>query len=270
VNRRTFLFSSLSASLALMPRRLLQNVSNFVISDISYATFLPVRRNETTAAPKLNFNSDELTPLVVPMNSTDPLMINVNLLRSGVVPVGLSVRIRSINELGGPGVLGDSQIGFVRNPALPGFPLSLQFDKPTITSIGKYKTDFVWEFLDGNNWQEFGRTEHIIYAIISRPPSWPWITDWSSDKSSSVLWTEVLDLSCDWANGCKNVDDAAASITRNIYKIAGEPSKDDPNHPVFGYSEGFEAGYTVPTLYRPETNLLKYNQFLLTSFLKRN
>jgi hypothetical protein len=72
-----------------------------------------------------------------------------------------------------------------------------------------------WEYRvrSTDDWTRFDETTHRVYVLVDTP-----VEPWDDELPRA----EVLDLACVWANGAKNVDEAASSITRAVYAL-GDP-----------------------------------------------
>lgn len=89
-----------------------------------------------------------------------------------------------------------------------------RMDKVSVSDI-----TWKWQFsTDGINWTDFQDTVHRIYVVLEMPTE-PWKPTSSSANDIQVPWTEVLDKACEWAAGAKDVDEAAAGVTRNVYDL---------------------------------------------------
>jgi len=87
----------------------------------------------------------------------------------------------------------------------------------TLASAGVQVANVAWTWqyqIGTGGWQGMSTTNHRIYVILDAVTE-PWVQ--SANQSNQQLpWTDVLDLSCVWANGTTTADTAVAAITRKI------------------------------------------------------
>lgn len=119
----------------------------------------------------------------------------------------------------GGGVLGalDSQVvNFANGVSVPEF-VSFELKHHTIGKDGIKVEDIKWEWkyrcCGGSIWEPLQTTRHRVYIVLEEPKL-PWKQQPFPDTQNP--WTEALDYACVWANGKKNRDDAATSITDQI------------------------------------------------------
>jgi hypothetical protein len=85
-----------------------------------------------------------------------------------------------------------------------------------------------WRLSRTDPWRELGATLHRIYVTLRAPTS-PWD---QVSGSSSVPWTDALELACKWAKGAMDVDSAAALITER-YNASGQVAYDTSSGSTF-------------------------------------
>ncbi len=102
------------------------------------------------------------------------------------------------------------------------------FDLPNarsrIIAAGIRVRDITWDWQfskDGEHWTNFQTTEHRIYTVREMP-NLPWKPESNNVTEINVPWTEVLDYACKWAEGLNDKDQAAESITRNVFHLGQE------------------------------------------------
>jgi hypothetical protein len=78
-----------------------------------------------------------------------------------------------------------------------------------------------WRLKPTDTWKDLDRTRHRIFIIL-QAPTLPWV---QSAGSTSLPWTDALEISCKWARGATDRDNAAALITTH-YNGCGVVSYD--------------------------------------------
>jgi hypothetical protein len=86
------------------------------------------------------------------------------------------------------------------------------FETGTASNINTWR----WQYsLDRENWYDITNTEHRIYTVPSLPQG-PWEPRGADPSSVQIPWTEVLDYTCQWAAGLRDLNAAAAAITKRV------------------------------------------------------
>ena len=78
-----------------------------------------------------------------------------------------------------------------------------------------------WREKPGDAWRELLTTRHRLYVIL-RAPTLPWV---QSAGSTSLPWTEALEIACKWARGATDAVTAASLVTER-YNGSGRVSYD--------------------------------------------
>lgn len=74
---------------------------------------------------------------------------------------------------------------------------------------------WTWQYQIGSGgWQGMGTTNHRIYVILNVATR-PWVQN-ANLSNQQLPWTDVLDLSCEWANGATTADAATTTITQKV------------------------------------------------------
>lgn len=90
---------------------------------------------------------------------------------------------------------------------------------PGSPGVGRWDISWDW-FVDGTFAQT---TQHRIYTLVDAPKE-PW-GQLGSPPDFQLPWTEVLEHACVAATGARNVDDAAALLTRWVFSLGGSKLK---------------------------------------------
>ncbi len=87
-------------------------------------------------------------------------------------------------------------------------------------------------------WTDFETTQHRIYTVVEIPKT-PWTQTPYQASNTQLPWTEVLDYACRWGILAKDVDNAAAGVTRGVYDLGpGTITYDCPGGGSTHYSSG--------------------------------
>lgn len=80
--------------------------------------------------------------------------------------------------------------------------------------------DWLWQYRihSTDSWRNIETTRHRIYSLLSLPKE-PWKTEPYSSDNTALLWTDVLDYTCQWASGSMSCLGAAQRITRAINEL---------------------------------------------------
>jgi hypothetical protein len=161
--------------------------------------FVNVNPEDSRAVYALaSIHSNQIT-IEASLSSTDPGVAFVE------VRVGHHVKSRPVNFING-------QTGFLS------FELSDAYSKRA--AIGIYDAEWHWEYRIGphHSWHHFATTRHRFYFVLKIPTA-PWKQTPVSATNTQLLWTDVLDYTCRWAEGATSTDMAAAMITQNVYAL---------------------------------------------------
>jgi hypothetical protein len=97
--------------------------------------------------------------------------------------------------------------------------------KPTFHHYGvaAYNIDWRWQWREKptDTWRDLTTTRHRVYVIL-QAPTLPWV---QTAGSTSLPWTQGLDIACDWAQGATDAI-AAASLITERYNGCGRVSYD--------------------------------------------
>jgi hypothetical protein len=96
--------------------------------------------------------------------------------------------------------------------------------------VGVFEIGWQWQWrrLPTDPWRPLLVTRHRIYAILEQP-SLPWV---QTIGSTSLPWTDALDIACVWAAGATSRDAAAALVTAR-YNGCGRVSYDTVSGATF-------------------------------------
>jgi len=205
---------------------------------------LNIRRNyrSEVEVPEwtLGKTSPEESPAAYAIDAVDPVVkIKVQLIL--VPPQDAVVNVRAL----GGGVLGDATrdepVTFSGGSTVPE-SIEFELKNHRIGADGVLLEDiewtWQWQLLGESSWRDIGATLHRIYIVLSTPTK-AWLQSPYPDKANP--WAEVLEYSCTWAKGAKNVDDAARLITEKV------------NSPVAGIRYDMRSGkcrYTNKAVFR--------------------
>jgi len=73
-----------------------------------------------------------------------------------------------------------------------------------------------WRLHAADPWSELGITRHRLFTILQEPTG-PWE---QARGSTSLPWTDALEIACNWAAGATDLDEAASLITQR-YNACG-------------------------------------------------
>jgi hypothetical protein len=95
--------------------------------------------------------------------------------------------------------------------------VAVELDAPELTERGCVRAhDDVWHWYarpcGAEEWECLAETQHRVYTVLGAPNA-PW---------GECVWTDALDVACEWAAGAANVDEAATMIT-NAFFALGDP-----------------------------------------------
>ena len=102
---------------------------------------------------------------------------------------------------------------------------TFQLENTTFHAHGVGAADIAWSWqwrrLATDPWRPLLTTRHRIYVTLDLP-TLPWV---QTSGSTSVPWTDALDIACAWAAGATTRDDAATQVTTR-YNGSGRVSYD--------------------------------------------
>jgi len=78
-----------------------------------------------------------------------------------------------------------------------------------------------WRLHTSDRWRDIVVTRHRIFIVLETP-TLPWV---QTTGSTSLPWTDALEIACNWAKGTTNKD-AAASLVTQHYNGSGRVSYD--------------------------------------------
>jgi hypothetical protein len=85
--------------------------------------------------------------------------------------------------------------------------------------VGVHTVNWRWQFRLGDGpWIDFDNSRHRIYTLLDTP-TMPWIQLPNNPLNTQLLWTDVLDFACRWAQGAVSADQAAIRITDAVNKL---------------------------------------------------
>jgi hypothetical protein len=186
---------------------------------------LGIRRNFATAAPSpswlMGVSSSYLdSPVLHAIKETqgNTLAIRVALKANGLS--GAYVRALGGNRLG---PVKEQFVSFDSN-GNSGYE-TFELENPTFHAHGVniYNVRWRWQWREkpGDTWREMVTTRHRAYVIL-QAPTLPWV---QTSGSTSLPWTDALEIACDWARGATDAI-AAASLITERYNGSGRVSYD--------------------------------------------
>lgn len=108
-------------------------------------------------------------------------------------------------------------------------------DRVRICGAGVSVSEVIWQWQfcadsqnceDPQNWTDFARTSHEIYTVLALPKD-PWKPLSIDPTETQLPWTDVLDVTLDWAGGAQDLDEAATRITRKLNELGSSKFKYD-------------------------------------------
>lgn len=86
--------------------------------------------------------------------------------------------------------------------------------------VGIHRVMWCWQFRSEpyGQWTDFATTKHKIYTVRQTPTK-PWRQTPYDEANIQLPWTDVLDYACHWASRAYTLDEAATSVTRNVYNL---------------------------------------------------
>jgi hypothetical protein len=207
---------------------LLENIAFNHDPDLSKTGSFFLRRNETQVVPIPEWNNNcSSDPACAPAAYVIAALPATLTIKASVVCDDTSldsIHMQAVESpAGSTHILGSVQA--IRVSLIKGKSGLVAFQLPDartrITNAGVSVGNIAWQWqfsTDGQNWTDFQKTQHRIYTVIGMPQK-PWKPTSNAQTDIHVPWTEVLDQSCKWAAEAKDVDTAAARITRNMYQL---------------------------------------------------
>lgn len=186
---------------------------------------LNIRKNFTTTVPspswqKGNSHTYADSPVAYAIKETQgkPLGVRVSLKSNGVSAA-------FVRALGGGrlGSVKEQLVSFDSN-GNSGYQ-TFQLEAPTFHTHGVNAYNIVWRWQwrrqPTDPWRELTRTRHRVFIIL-QAPTLPWV---QTVGSTSLPWTDALEIACTWASGA-TTRDAAASLITEKYNACGRVSYD--------------------------------------------
>jgi hypothetical protein len=174
---------------------------------------LTVRRNYSTAAPSPSWKkgisstySDSPACYAIKETKGNTLAIRVALKANGLS--GAYVRAVGGSRLG---PVEERFVSFDSN-GYSGYE-TFELTKPKFHKYGvaTYNVWWRWQWREkpSDAWRELTITRHRVYVIL-KTPTLPWV---QTTGSTSLPWTDALEIACDWAKGATDAIKAACLIT---------------------------------------------------------
>jgi hypothetical protein len=164
---------------------------------------------------------DSVAAYAIAETRGNPLTIRANVRR--LDPSVQSVEIRAVDLTGG--VLGSvkplawefgagDESGFLH--------YELQGPRLADSGVGVHAVRWWWQhrLAPDAAWTTFARSDHQVYTVLSAP-NLPWTQD-DYPLNTQLVWTEVLDFACRFAQGVTTPHRAAARITEAIFALGPE------------------------------------------------
>jgi hypothetical protein len=186
---------------------------------------LTIRKNESDeiAVPEWEVNEDGVVKTSAAAyarsrQNTRTIAVRLRRHNPAVRSVAVSIQSKSILANG----IGTKPIVFSRGE-LSDYEL-VEFTSTRISSavVGRLEIDLEWTLVatldNGQNSTSTQRTNHVIYTLLGLPrPPWGPHDD---PRDFENPWTDVLDKSCDWADGARDTTEAAIRITTKLHEQA--------------------------------------------------
>lgn len=131
--------------------------------------------------------------------------------------------LRSLFRLLFGNVLGEvraKQVAFQANGQTNFETFQLHHVRLWHAGVGVRTVTWRWQYRlqPSDKWKSFATTTHRIYSVLETPKL-AWQQTPYNSGNTQLPWTEVLDYACNWAHGTRNLDRAAAAVTRNMYDL---------------------------------------------------
>ncbi len=104
--------------------------------------------------------------------------------------------------------------------------------------VGRFDVTWRWQWRDGGGpWSDFALSRHRIYVLLEESNG-PWSQDVT--KTSLWPWTDALDYACSWAQGTRNLEEAAERIT---WAVNRHPLQSYTPATMFGFGNYYLGNY---------------------------
>lgn len=109
------------------------------------------------------------------------------------------------------------------------------------SGVGIHITTWKWQFKEGNQWVDFGTTDHKIYLVLDIPAE-PWQQQVVSGGTENIQlpWVDALEVACIWALGATTKEMAAQMITA---RLNGNPLLSYNPRTMFGSNSYFLSSF---------------------------
>lgn len=186
---------------------------------------LTIRRNFTTAAPNPSWQKGMGTTY-----AESPVAYAINETQGQILGIRVALRANGlagafIRAIGG-GVLGSVKEQFVSFDAL-GYSGNQTFQLEAASfhawGVGVHDVTWRWQWRQrpADPWRDIVITRHRLYVVLNAP-TLPWV---QTPGSTSLPWTDALEITCRWASGAADKDTAASRIAER-YNASGRVSYD--------------------------------------------
>jgi hypothetical protein len=129
---------------------------------------------------------------------------------------GTTVKIKT----NGGGTFGDVA---EKEVAITDSYISFSLTNTALTSIDILDVSWQWQYQLGKGaWEDFRITSFRIYTVLSLPRS-PWSTSTNFDDTQ-LPWTDVLDVTNNWAKGATTTLHIQEMITSEVYALGETPT----------------------------------------------
>lgn len=173
---------------------------------------------------------DDVLPIDACFSAKDPALrsAEIRAVDNTFVPPAVKNRSASILQriigsgIEPPVVLREQAVAFHENAS---DMMRFEVIDPRIdrTAVGMYDCEWQWQYRLPHDatWRAFGVSRHRIYITLDIPYQ-PWQQTPYAYENTQLLWTDVLDYACRWANGARNKREAATAITLHVNELAPE------------------------------------------------
>ena len=193
---------------------------------------LNIRKNFSTAAPSISWQNGVSTtyvdsPVAYAIKETQG---NTLCIQASFQANGISVAFIRAIKGGKLGQVEERSISF-DSTGNSGFE-TFQLKNVTFhaSGVGAYniQSRWQWRLSSADPWKELGVTRHRLFVILETP-TLPWV---QTAGSTSLPWTDALEIACNWAAGATNRNAAAGLITQR-YNGCGVVSYDTTSGATF-------------------------------------
>lgn len=193
---------------------------------------LNIRRSYSTQAPSPSWQkgvsvtyADSPVAYAIKETLGNTLAIRVSLKANGTS--GAYIRATGGGLLGG---VKERFISFDAN-GLSGYE-TFDLENPTFHAygVGAYNVAWRWQWrlTPSDTWRDIFTTRHRMFVILEKP-TLPWV---QTSGSTSLPWTDALEIACNWAKGATTRDAAAGLVTEG-YNGCGKVSYDTTSGSTF-------------------------------------